>query len=95
MRFVAGASPREDAAFVVRYRGQAFGFRNRCAHVPMELDWVEGSFFDAAGERLVCATHGAAYDPASGVCIEGPCVGRRLQALAIIERDGVVYWTAT
>ena len=24
-----------------------YGYLNRCAHMPMELDWREGMFFDA------------------------------------------------
>jgi nitrite reductase/ring-hydroxylating ferredoxin subunit len=80
-------------AFAVRYRGQAVGFLNRCSHVAMELDWVAGQFFDAAGESLLCATHGAAYDPADGRCIGGPCAGRGgLRRLQVVEVGGIVYW---
>lgn len=80
-------------AFAVRYRGRAVGFLNRCAHVAMELDWAAGRFFDADGENLLCATHGAAYDPADGRCVGGPCAGRGgLRRLEVVEDDGVVYW---
>ena len=61
-------------AFAVRYRGRAHAYLNRCAHVAMELDWQEGVFFDADGRDLVCATHGALYEPSSGRCLGGPCV---------------------
>jgi nitrite reductase/ring-hydroxylating ferredoxin subunit len=81
------------SAFAIRYRGRAHAYLNRCAHVAMELDWQEGVFFDAEGRDIVCATHGAIYDPASGRCLGGPCQrGAALVKLTIEERDGMVYF---
>ncbi len=78
-------------AFVVRYDGQVHAYINRCAHVPVELDWSEGQFFDYSGLYLICATHGAIYAPETGACLGGPCKGGRLHKLAVVERDGAVY----
>lgn len=77
--------------FVVRYNGQPCAYVNRCAHVPVELDWQEGDFFDLTRHYLICATHGAHYDPRSGYCVMGPCKGRSLQRLDVTERDGNIY----
>lgn len=77
--------------FIVRYGGVARGFVNQCAHVPVELDWQEGDFFDLTGHYVICATHGAHYEPMSGRCVMGPCKGRSLQPLRIEERDGNIY----
>ncbi len=80
-------------AFVVRHRGRAVGYLNRCAHTGLELDWIAGRFLDAEGRWLICAAHGALYDPASGACAGGPCLGRGgLVPVAVAEIDGVVYW---
>jgi len=79
-------------AFVVRYRGQAHGYLNRCAHVAMELDWQEGVFFDSDGRDLLCSTHGATYDARTGRCVGGPCVGSALVKLRLEERGGQVYF---
>ena len=93
LRFDVVAGGEMLGAFAVRHRGQAVAYLNRCAHVAMELDWVAGQFFDSDGEALLCATHGAAYDPASGRCLGGPCAGRGgLRPLQLVEQDGVVYW---
>jgi nitrite reductase/ring-hydroxylating ferredoxin subunit len=83
------------SAFVLRWGGQVHGYLNRCAHVPMELDWREGEFLDADGAGLICSTHGALYAPDSGRCLGGPCGGTPLVKLALEERAGAVYYLGT
>lgn len=78
-------------AFAVRYGGTVHGYLNRCGHVPVELDFQPGEFFDSSRLYLICATHGALYDPASGACLGGRCSGRGLIRLDLSERDGSVY----
>ena len=78
-------------AFAVRYQGRPHAYLNRCTHVPMEMDWQEGQFFDDSGRWLLCATHGAAYRPDTGACAGGPCRGG-LVKVAISEEFGVVHW---
>lgn len=78
-------------AFVVRFDGIVRGYLNRCAHVPVELDWVEGQFFDSSGLYLICSTHGATYHPETGQCVYGPCKGLRLIPVTVQESDGKVY----
>jgi len=78
-------------AFAVRSIEGVAGFINQCAHMALELDWSLGEFFDADGKYLVCATHGALYDPKSGACVGGACRGRPLQVLSTIESDGCIY----
>lgn len=86
----------DAVVFFVRYDGIVYGYLNRCAHVPMELDWVEGQFFESSGLYLMCATHGAIYAPDSGRCVGGPCRGARLRPVRVEERDTpegrAVFW---
>ena len=80
-------------AFAVRHQGRAVAYLNRCAHVAMELDWQPGDFFEPDAEFLICSTHGALYDPATGECRGGACAGHgNLRALTLVERDGAVFW---
>src|SRR5262245_47103503 len=79
-------------AFVVRKDGRAHAYLNRCSHVAMELDWQEGVFFDSEGRDLICSTHGATYEAASGRCIGGPCNGTPLVRLRIEEDHGRIYF---
>ena len=93
VRFPVRAFGDKATGFVVRYDGKAYGYLNRCAHVPIELDWAEGEFFESSGLYLMCATHGAIYVPESGYCAGGPCKGGRLRPIAVNEADGIIFWT--
>jgi len=79
-------------AFAIRFQGQPQAYLNRCAHVPMEMDYQEGRFFDDSGRWLLCATHGAVYEPGTGRCIEGPCRGASLVKIVLSEVQGQVRW---
>lgn len=92
VRFAVSAYGDEATGFVVRYDGKVYGYLNRCAHVPVELDWAEGEFFESSGLYLMCSTHGAIYVPDSGECAGGPCKGGRLRPIAVHEQQGTIYW---
>lgn len=91
MRFEVAQAGRMVPAFAVRYCGEVHAYLNECRHVPVELDWVPGEFFDISHNYLVCATHGAYYSPLSGLCLGGPCKGRSLLRVEIYEADGYIY----
>lgn len=78
-------------AFAIRFEGRVHAYLNRCRHVAMEMDYQPDHFFDITGRWLMCATHGALYQPDTGACREGPCRGGLLK-IDLVERDGVVHW---
>jgi nitrite reductase/ring-hydroxylating ferredoxin subunit len=78
-------------AFAVRFEGQVRAYLNRCSHVAMELDMQPDRFFDDQGLYLICASHGATFDPATGQCLAGPSSGG-LIPVDISEAEGVVHW---
>ena len=48
---------------------------NSCPHIGTPLDWTPDRFMTADGRHLICATHGALFEPATGECTAGPCRG--------------------
>lgn len=85
--FIGQATP----AFVIRHHGKVFGYLNRCGHVPVEIDWQQGKFFDHSGIYLICATHGAMYAPDTGRCLAGRCAGKGLKSLLVSEHDENIF----
>lgn len=76
--------PDGTAGFVVR-RGDGFvAFENRCPHWGVDLDMGFGDFVDPRSGLIACRNHLAAFDPDSGLCIAGPCVGDRLVPLEVV-----------
>ncbi len=80
------------SAFVLRYDGRLVAYLNRCAHVAAEMDWQPGKFLDDERAYILCAIHGAAYEPRSGACAGGPCGRGRLTPVDVGEVDGQVRW---
>lgn len=87
LRFALPELGEHVTGFVVRYNGLAHAYVNQCAHLSVELDWNEGDFFDLTKNYVICATHGAQYQPETGYCVLGPCKGRSLQAIHVTERN--------
>ena len=79
-------------AFALRFDGRLVAYVNRCAHVPVEMDWQPGEFLDHDKRWIVCAIHGATYEPADGRCVGGPCGRARLIPVQIDELDGQACW---
>lgn len=82
-----------ESGFVIRVDGQFKAYVNRCPHRGTELDWAPGEVFDADRAFLVCATHGALFAPDTGRCVSGPCRGAQLESIAVIEENGILYWS--
>lgn len=90
VRFTVFHDGEHVPAFVVRFRHRTHAYVNRCAHRGVSLDWDSGRVFDRSGRYLICALHGAYYEPATGACVGGPCNGG-LVKLEVVEKDNGVY----
>lgn len=83
VNFTVKRGPREVPAFVVAFRGEVHAYANVCPHRWTSLDWQPGEVFDETGLYLICATHGALFEPDSGRCIAGPCHGASLEKIPV------------
>jgi nitrite reductase/ring-hydroxylating ferredoxin subunit len=70
--------------FVIREGRALYAYENACPHIGTPLDWTPDRFLDAAGENILCATHGALFRIEDGYCTAGPCAGDRLSAFEVI-----------
>ncbi len=59
--------------FIICYQGRLMAYRNSCPHAGSPMDWLPGQFFSEDGSQLVCHTHDARFNPATGDCLSGPC----------------------
>ena len=81
---IASGEPAfQTPCFAIAFNGTVYAYVNSCPHRGTELDWQPGEVFEETGLYLMCATHGALFEPDSGLCVAGPCHGARLQSLAI------------
>ncbi len=76
--------------FVVNHRGRLRAYINSCRHMVTPLDFVRYQFFTEDGRHLLCATHGALYEPDTGLCVDGPCAGLSLHALPVVVDRGEI-----
>ena len=76
--------------FVVNFKGRFYAYSNRCCHIPIPLDWVDNEFFTRDKRHLICLTHGATYEPNTGLCIDGPCPGKYLDVIPVAVKHGQV-----
>ena len=77
--------------FVLKFDGQIACYENMCRHLPVKLDSGNGIFLSRSGHRIICQSHGALYEPISGMCERGPCAGASLTRLSFIITGTDLY----
>jgi naringenin degradation protein FdeD len=76
---------------LINDQGSFYAYVNRCRHMATPLDFVRDEFLSDDGRYLRCYTHGALYEFATGLCIEGPCKGESLYRLPVrVDRGEVL-----
>ena len=74
----------QDTVLAVRRGRRLFAYADACPHHGTPMAWRKDAYLNAAGDRIVCAAHGAQFEVDTGLCVLGPCLGERLKALPII-----------
>lgn len=87
--FVIGQGDWPLRGFIVRQGTQLRAYVNRCPHAGHMLNLKPNRFF-GPGNLLLCSSHGALFEPMTGACVAGPCIGKSLEALHVEAVDGVV-----
>ena len=74
---------KNQSGFIVLFDNKYYAYKNKCQHLAVELDWDNNEFFEEEEKFIVCATHGALYEPSTGKCFMGPCSGKNLEVLEV------------
>ena len=69
----------QDTVFALRRDGMLRVWLDRCPHAGTPMAWRKHAYLNAAGDRIVCAAHGALFEPDTGLCVQGPCLGDKLK----------------
>ena len=77
--------------FALRQGDHVQVFINSCPHIGVALDWLPNRFLSTDATQIVCAMHGARFRLSDGMCVEGPCLGDRLESVMIQINDGTLY----
>ena len=70
--------------------GTVRGYVNRCPHAGQPLDLRPQHFLTADATLILCSSHGALFEKASGYCVAGPCAGRSLTPVPLQIHCGLV-----
>jgi nitrite reductase/ring-hydroxylating ferredoxin subunit len=75
---------------VVRLADSVCGYVNRCPHAGHPLNLLPDRFLTPDGTLLLCSSHGALFEKATGYCVAGPCAGSALTPVILEVRNGFV-----
>ncbi|AYF00209.1 (2Fe-2S)-binding protein [Paracoccus yeei] len=83
-----GFLPAPDALrriIIFRRGGHCRAFLDACPHFRSgtPMSWRADAYMNSDRTHLVCFAHGALFDPWTGDCTDGPCLGRRLTMVPI------------
>ena len=81
----------EDTVFVLRRGTDLRAYHNRCPHQGARLEYRKDHFLSADGQRVVCYAHGAQFDPDTGACTQGACLGQALEPVSCRVEEGWVW----
>jgi|SRR5579859_2316101 len=79
-----------DEWFLVRRGDMVRAYRNQCPHAGRFLNWKEDAFLTKDKTLIMCAGHGALFDPENGNCVAGAALGQALESLPVTIQAGQV-----
>jgi nitrite reductase/ring-hydroxylating ferredoxin subunit len=77
-----GSARGFGAVFAVHTAAGVKVWRDRCPHEGLPLPWRRDAYLSSDGGAIVCHAHGARFEPATGRCVMGPCLGESLTPVA-------------
>lgn len=76
--------------FVVRKGNIVRGYVDQCPHMGLLLAKTLDAYLSPAGDLIACSWHGALFDKEFGICVAGPCGGKKLTTWSVGISDGAL-----
>ena len=54
------------------------------------LNWMPDGFLTKDKSNIICSSHGALYEIDSGLCVAGPCMGKKLHPVEVRVEKGEI-----
>ncbi len=86
---------RGRAGFVVRRGREVVGYVDACPHTGQPLPITPDRYLTREGDLILCTGHGALFRISDGLCVAGPCAGRRLTLWPVAVRGEDVVALST
>jgi len=83
-------NPDRLTALVLRTNTGVYGWLNACPHDGRRLCQDPAYLLKRKTGLIQCMHHQATFDPESGICDDGPCLGEKLREVKITEKDGQI-----
>jgi len=83
---------------LVRQGDRVHGWRDLCPHYAggIGLAWKRDAYLNGDRTHIACHAHGAWFEIDTGVCVQGPCIGKHLSRVSLaIDEKGVVHLART
>jgi nitrite reductase/ring-hydroxylating ferredoxin subunit len=88
--FVLGEGDWPLRGLLVRLGDTVRAYVNQCPHAGHRLNFHPDRFLTPDGRLILCLSHGAMFDKASGICVAGPCAGESLKTIPVVVTAGEV-----
>lgn len=79
----------------LKFEGQCYIYENLCPHLHKRLANESMHCFDESYSLIECQFHSAQFNPTSGACVSGPCLGESLKRYQLNEQAGQFYLLTT
>jgi nitrite reductase/ring-hydroxylating ferredoxin subunit len=88
--FSAGGGDWPLRGFLVRKGERVVAYINHCPHQGHPLNLRPDAFLTLDCSLILCSSHGALFEIATGLCVGGPCAGQVLKQIPIQVEAGLV-----
>lgn len=82
-----------DTVFLVRNGAEVHAYLDACPHLGgTPMAWRRHAYLNGDRRFIVCHAHGARFEKASGLCVDGPCRGEFLTRVPLVRySNGDLY----